>query len=341
MSALAKSLDPATRRRFRQRLLRWFDREQRKLPWRGETDPYRILLSEIMLQQTRVAVVEERYPLFLEQFPSIDLLARASEESVLAAWSGLGYYRRARSLHAAARKIAQKNYFPRSSVELEELPGVGRYTAAAVSSIAFGEPVAVVDGNVQRVMGRVTGKQLSVEVCWKTAQELLHPGRPGDFNQAMMELGAVVCLPARPICERCPIIDFCSLRGAQPRTAQQPRKKATFVYLFAQKKNSVFLRRRMPSASLMPGMWELPEIQAAKEIKRKPLLQLRHSITNTDYRVLVFAENGQKAFRRNIGKPNSGRWVPLSSVRKLPLTGLTSKILRALDLLPVKPQTSA
>src|SRR5437588_2773605 len=133
----AKSLDPATRRRFRQRLLRWFDREQRKLPWRGETDPYRILLSEIMLQQTRVAVVEERYPLFLEQFPSIAQLARASEESVLAAWSGLGYYRRARSLHAAARTIAQKNYFPGSSVELEELPGVGRYTAAAVSSIAF------------------------------------------------------------------------------------------------------------------------------------------------------------------------------------------------------------
>ena len=131
-SAPAKSLDPASRRRFRQRLLRWFDREQRTLPWRGETDPYRILLSEIMLQQTRVAVVEDRYRRFLDQFPDMQQLAQATEESVLAAWSGLGYYRRARTLHAAAKLVAQNNSFPGSSMELTELPGVGRYTAAAV-----------------------------------------------------------------------------------------------------------------------------------------------------------------------------------------------------------------
>jgi A/G-specific adenine glycosylase len=339
-SAHAKCLDPETRSRFRQRLLRWFDREQRKLPWRGETDPYRILLSEIMLQQTRVAVVEDRYRRFLHQFPDIQQLAQASEESVLAAWSGLGYYRRARSLHAAAKLVAQNNSFPRSSIELTELPGVGRYTAAAVASIAFGEPVAVVDGNVERVIGRVTGKQLSVTECWEAAEALLHPRRPGDFNQAMMELGAVVCLPASPLCGACPVIDFCQLRGAAPRVAPKPRKKATLAYLFARKRNLVFLQQRMRSASLMPGMWELPEIKTPIGMRRKPLLQLRHSITNTDYRVLIFAENGQKAFNQGKKEHKGGRWVSLSSVRKLPLTGLTSKILRALDLLPTNPFTS-
>jgi A/G-specific adenine glycosylase len=331
-------LDSVARRYFRQRLLRWFDREHRKLPWRGETDPYRVLLSEIMLQQTRVAVVEERYRLFLDQFPTVKQLADASEESVLAAWSGLGYYRRARSLHAAAKMIVQARGFPRSSIELTELPGVGRYTAAAVASIAFGEPVAVVDGNVERVIGRLVGKQLPVKECWETAQMLLHPRRPGDFNQAMMELGAVVCLPTAPACDRCPVIDFCQLRGAEPRMAHLPRKKATLAYLLAQKKTAIFLRQRMPTASLMPSMWELPEIKAPKGVKKKPLLQLRHSITNTDYRVLIFAENGQKA--HNIEEQNSGRWVSLSSVRGLPLTGLTTKILCALDLLPTNPRTS-
>jgi len=326
--------DTATRQRFHRRLLRWFDREQRKLPWRGEADPYRILLSEIMLQQTRVAVVEERYRLFLQQFPSVNQLAEASEESVLAAWSGLGYYRRARSLHAAARTVAQKNSFPSSSAELLELPGVGRYTAAAVASIAFGEPVAVVDGNVQRVLERITGKQLSVEDCWKAAQALLHPRRPGDFNQAMMELGAVVCLPVSPMCGRCPVLDFCKLRGAAPRNAQQPRKKATLTYLFAQKEEALFLRQRPQTVSVMPGMWELPEIKQPKNTKRTPLLQLRHSITNTDYSVHVFQENITQRTSSPHRDNKNGRWVPLPSIKELPLTGLTNKILRALGLLP-------
>src|SRR5947209_776201 len=140
------------RRRFRSNLLRWYEREQRTLPWRGETDPYRILVSEIMLQQTRVAVVEERYKKFLQQYPTVRALAGAKEESVLAAWSGLGYYRRARNLHAAAKQISATGSFPRTVAELMRLPGIGRYTASAVASIAFGEPVAVVDGNVKRVL---------------------------------------------------------------------------------------------------------------------------------------------------------------------------------------------
>src|SRR5579862_796179 len=135
----AKFLSAQSRRRFRVQLLRWFDREKRTLPWRGETDPYRILVSEIMLQQTRVAVVKERYPAFLRRFPGVSRMARASEASVLAAWSGLGYYRRARALRAAAREIDRRGGFPATAACLAELPGIGRYTAAAVASIAFGE----------------------------------------------------------------------------------------------------------------------------------------------------------------------------------------------------------
>src|SRR5690242_826277 len=173
MAPSAQIFPPVRRKKFRRHLLRWFDRKKRKLPWRGESDPYRILVSEIMLQQTRVAVVEERYPKFLRQFPSISRLARARPDSVLAAWSGLGYYRRARALHAACKQIQKLGDFPRSAAELAELPGIGRYTAAAVSSIAFGEAVAVVDGNVQRVLQRCKGEELSSNNCWQAAGDLL------------------------------------------------------------------------------------------------------------------------------------------------------------------------
>src|SRR5438270_2685503 len=171
---------------FRRRLLHWFQQFQRTLPWRGETDPYRILVSEIMLQQTRVAVVEDRYRKFVAQFPSVERLARARKDTVLAAWSGLGYYRRARALHQAAKEIAARESFPATANELRELPGIGRYTAAAVASIAFGKPVAVVDGNVKRVLKRVTHqqapmKQMSEEDYWQAASKLLDTRHPGDF----------------------------------------------------------------------------------------------------------------------------------------------------------------
>src|SRR5690242_4964089 len=198
------SPDAGAAQKFRKVLLTWYDESQRSLPWRGEEDPYRILVSEIMLQQTRVAVVQQRYPAFLSRFPTINALARAREESVLAAWSGLGYYRRARSLHAAANKITQQGKFPQSAAELQELPGIGRYTASAVASIAFGEPVAVVDGNVKRVLDRIFGGRLREEEYWTTAGKLIDPLQPGDFNQAMMELGATICLPGgEPRCTEC------------------------------------------------------------------------------------------------------------------------------------------
>lgn len=321
------TIQPKNEAMFRRRLLRWFQQFQRTLPWRGETDPYRILVSEIMLQQTRVAVVEDRYQKFVAQFPSVERLARAREEMVLAAWSGLGYYRRARALHQAAKEIAGRESFPATAAELRELPGIGRYTAAAVASIAFGQPVAVVDGNVKRVLGRVTHrqapiKQMAEEDYWQTAGKLLDTRRPGDFNQAMMELGALVCLPAQPLCHACPVAGLCSSRGPTARSERPQRRKAVLQYALARRNGSVLLRQRTRESSLMPGMWELPEIGAGKQ-NEPPLLTLRHSITTTDYSVLVFSTRGAST--------KIGRWVPMHAVERLPLTGLTRKILRKLS----------
>jgi A/G-specific adenine glycosylase len=309
---------------FRRLLLGWYAQSQRKLPWRGATDPYHILVSEIMLQQTRVAVVEERYTKFIAQFPSAERLARAKEATVLAAWSGMGYYRRARALHEAAKEIVQRGSFPQKATALMELAGVGRYTAAAVASIAFGEPVAVVDGNVKRVLDRLVNRSarpIPQEHYWEIASELLDRQSPGDFNQAMMELGALVCLPAQPMCHACPVANLCGARGPTERAERPPRRKAELHYALARRNGSILLRQRKKQSSLMPGMWELPEIEGANENKL-PLLKLRHSITTTDYSVFVHAGNNKKR--------QSDRWVPLRSVYRLPLTGLTRKIIRAL-----------
>jgi A/G-specific adenine glycosylase len=236
---------------FRQFLLAWYEKSQRKLPWRGATDPYHILVSEIMLQQTRVAAVEERYRQFISQFPSAEKLARAKEATVLAAWSGLGYYRRARALHGAAKEVVRLGSFPRKSPELMELPGVGRYTAAAVASIAFSEPVAVVDGNVKRVIDRLISHKaadagpVEEKQYWEIAGHLLDRQSPGDFNQAMMELGAVVCVPGNPLCAVCPVLELCASRGALPQPKKAARKKAIVQYSLCLKNGSVLLRQRL------------------------------------------------------------------------------------------------
>lgn len=315
------------KRRFRQRLLGWYDRNRRDLPWRQDRDPYRVWLSEIMLQQTRVAAVREHYHRFLQRFPTVERLAAARESSVLAAWSGLGYYRRARMLHAAAQKIVKEHAgrFPVSANGLRILPGIGRYTAAAIASIALGEPEAVVDGNVQRVLGRVLGNNVVGEELWQTAEELLSPGRPGDFNQAMMELGATVCLPRRPKCLMCPVFDLCATRGELGKPGNRTRqRKQKIHYALDCRERVVFLVKRPQNASLMPGMWELPEIEDTNGTS-EAWLTLRHSITVTDYVVRVM--------QRRAPKGTKGRWVPRGRIALLPLTGLARKILRAAEVI--------
>ena len=322
----SKTEDSISHGRFQQRLLGWFDRHKRDLPWRRDRDPYRVWLSEIMLQQTRVAAVTNHYGRFLQRFPSVEKLAAARETSVLAAWSGLGYYRRARMLHAAAKKIVKEHggKFPASAEDLRALPGIGRYTAAAIASIAFDQPVAVVDGNVERVLQRVHGKNIAGEELWRAAGELLSQQRPGDFNQAMMELGATVCLPRQPQCLLCPVSDLCATRGElQKRTKSTRQTKRDIQYTLAARNGSVFLVQRSKAETLMPGMWELPE--TAVNETAEEWLTVRHSITVTDYVVRVL--------RGTAPEDLNGRWVRKSRVTALPLTGLARKILRAAKII--------
>jgi A/G-specific adenine glycosylase len=311
---------------FSCRLLAWYEVSKRDLPWRHDRDPYHVWLSEIMLQQTRVAAVVEYYRRFLTRFPSLGKLARARQASVLAAWSGLGYYRRARMLHAAAKAIVKEHAgeFPESAAQLRALPGIGRYTAAAIASIAFNEPVAVVDGNVERVLGRVSGERLCGQRLWHTADSWLDRQRPGDFNQAMMELGAMVCLPRQPKCLACPVIEQCATRGETRKPEKEIRQRREIHYALRCRNQSVLLVRRPESASLMPGMWELPEIAGGNH-EHEPWLTLRHSITVTDYLVRVT--------RVSPPRGTGGKWVERARLPKLPLTGLARKILRAAEVI--------
>jgi len=278
-----------------------------------------------MLQQTRVAVVRDYYARFLGRFPTIEKLAAAREASVLAVWSGLGYYRRARMLHTAAKVIIQEHggKFPRTAAAISDLPGIGRYTAAAIASIAWNEPVALVDGNVERVVKRMLRKASGGEDVWRSAQQLLDTRRPGDFNQAMMELGATICTPQSPRCAACPVARFCRARGHFPITAKKEiRQKKEIHYQLNRLAGSIFLIRRPPSASLMPGFWELPQLETPNG--NQELFTVRHSITVTDYTVHV-SEGSEKR--------DSGRWITRSKLATLPLTGLTRKILRRAEII--------
>ncbi len=212
------------------RLLEWYDRERRDLPWRRVRDPWAIWVSEVMLQQTRVEVVRALYPGFLQRFPGPRALAAASDDDLLAAWQGLGYYRRARLLRDAARVVltGHSGGVPRTAAELADLPGVGEYTAGAIASIAYGERVAAVDGNVQRVVARHRGiagnvrRRPGMDAIRAAVSAWLHRDRPGDFNQALMELGAVVCSARSPQCRQCPLVADC-VAHAQGRTDELPR----------------------------------------------------------------------------------------------------------------------
>jgi A/G-specific adenine glycosylase len=321
-------LTPAALRKLRHALLTWYEEHRRELPWRRDAHPYRVWVSEIMLQQTRVAAVMDHYARFLHRFPTVQALAAAREASVLAAWSGLGYYHRARRMHQAAKVIARERNqsFPRTAEEWRELPGVGRYTAAAIASIAFGEAVAVVDGNVERVLDRVFGAVEGREAAWQRAAALLDRERPGDFNQAMMELGATVCTPRAPQCPMCPLHDWCMSRGANPVRPQPTRKRKQLIYGLARRNGSVLLVQRPADASLMAGMWELPASSDAPHNGKEPAATLRHAITDTDYEVSVFTIAPAEFHTSAV----NGKWFARRQWERLPLTGLARKILRRL-----------
>jgi len=255
---------------FRRALLRWYARAARDLPWRRTRDPYRIWVSEVLLQQTRVEAGRRYYERFLRAFPNVRALAEAPLGRVLKLWEGLGYYSRARRLHAAARQIMHQHAgrLPRASPQWARLPGVGRYTAAAIASIAFGEPVPAVDGNVKRVLARLLrieepiGQRATEESIHRAAARLLSRTRPGTFNQALMELGACVCLPRKPRCSVCPVARWCAARAAGcecslPR--RTPRAVAPLVEavaaVVAYHGRYLLVRRER---GLLAGMWGWP-----------------------------------------------------------------------------------
>jgi A/G-specific adenine glycosylase len=337
-------LPPAQISDFRSRLLAWYDAHARDLPWRRTRDPYAVWVSEIMLQQTRVAAVLDHYARFLERFPSVVALALAPEEDVLSIWSGLGYYRRARMLHRAARVVAaeHRGAVPQTAAGLRTLPGIGEYTSAAIASISFREPVAVVDGNVERVLMRVAalpakpGAALDASIRMLAAK-LVAPERPGDFNQAMMELGAVVCLPRNPLCLECPVQRLCRTRGEHESAPRKKMIRRDVTYALITRARAagleVLLEQRPADLSLMPGMWELPEIADAAGRELEPLLTVRHAITTTNYVASILkAPAGSLELLRH--RERAQMWVQSHMLSELPLTGLARKVLRRLRILP-------
>ncbi len=281
-------------------LVAWYARAHRDLPWRRTSDPYRVWVSEIMLQQTRAQAVVPYYERFLARFPTVAALAAAPEEEVLALWSGLGYYSRARNLLRAARVIHASGAFPSSYAALRALPGVGDYTAAAVASIAFGLPHAVVDGNVLRVVARIANDPSEIGAAptrdrfRAIAQSWLDPRRPGAFNQALMELGATVCLPRNPLCPACPLESRCAARAAGTAAALPVKLRKTEpqriegVLLLVRKGRRVLLRRGGKGAAQVAGFWSLPAPEDLPNARiGRRLGEFRHSITHRRYILTV------------------------------------------------------
>jgi A/G-specific adenine glycosylase len=318
-------------RQCRQLLLDWYLQARRELPWRETLDPWRILLSEVMLQQTRVVAVVPYYQRFVARFPTPQALAAAPEQELLALWSGLGYYARARNLQRAAQAIARLEAFPETFEKIRELPGVGDYTAAAVASIAFGLPHAVLDGNVARVLSRLTAERGDVQSSTvrarlkQTAQTMLDVGRPGDFNQALMELGATVCLPRVPQCLLCPLREQCAARseGIQNELPVKLNRrdpiKLAIELLLVEKNGRVLMRQRGEHEPRLAGFWELPETRLIPGARRIAKLgEFRHSITRHDYAVEVWQAEPVRA-------PKGFRWIALDELPALPLATMARK----------------
>jgi A/G-specific adenine glycosylase len=344
-----------TETRLRPLLQRWFRAEKRALPWRERRDAYRVWISEAMLQQTRVATVVPYYTRFLARFPDLRALAAASEEEVLAHWSGMGYYRRARTLHAAARTIvAQRGgVFPRTSAELSELPGIGAYTAGAIASLAYDLPEPLVDGNVERVFARLfalpgaAGSGGLRKRVWELAGELVpRTGGAGEWNESLMELGALVCLPRDPRCEACPWEGLCAARalgrpGEFPAPkARKPGVEVELVALLVERGGRLLVQQRA-AAGRMAALWELPTRELGSKhlfparwprVERRALFRegvelgrLRHTITH--HRVRLVLRRGELAAEPH---GTGWRWVAFARSSELALTGMALKALRVL-----------
>jgi A/G-specific adenine glycosylase len=340
------------------RLLSWFDENRRDLPWRRTKDPYAIWLSEVMLQQTRVKTVLDYFPRFLAAYPTVDKLAKADLSDVLGSWSGLGYYRRARALHAGAREVVEKygGKLPRDAASLRGISGIGPYTAGAISSIAFGAREPLVDGNVARVLARVFAKTCDVRTpagmkeMWNLAGELVPEKDPGRFNESLMELGATVCVPGEPRCGECPVHDLCEGRArgvaAELPVAKKkkPPREIDVVALVARRGARLLLGRRRTDG-LFGGLWEPPMVELARgERPEAPLGSLlgtrvvglevageqTHVLTHRKIRVTI-AKGGLKGEPPTSGGAAYDRfeWLDAADLGSLGMSSLARKILLA------------
>jgi A/G-specific adenine glycosylase len=349
---------------LRRQLLRWFEAHRRELPWRASRDPYRVWVAEIMLQQTRIAAVLPYYGRFFARFPDVESLARARQQEVLKLWSGLGYYSRARNLHAAAKEIVARHagHFPRELDAALALPGIGRYTAAAVLSIAYDAVLAALDGNVARVLARLGAVRgdLHEPRRWKglaaTAQQLLAVEAPGDWNQALMELGETVCTPQSPRCESCPIARACQARRRglveeipAPRKKRAPVKVQIAAAILRDPQGRTILVKE-PGAHdgvLFSRMWQFPAVEVVKDAKAElaghvratlgvhevaleALPRRRHCVTFRNVALLPFL-----GYVDALPKQRGTQILALEGLAKVPVSSATRKIAAAAADSPV------
>jgi len=342
--------------RLAPRLLIWYSHNARRLPWRGQSDPYAVWISEVMLQQTRVETVVPYYQRWIRRFPNVTSLARASEQEVLRLWEGLGYYGRARNLRRAAKLVVDEygGQVPQNVKALRKLPGIGRYTAAAIASIAFGLDEAVLDGNIRRVLARVYDVTAPVDApegerfLWKLAAKNLPVGKAGDYNQALMDLGAAICLPRQPHCARCPLTQICRARrnGTQAeRPVRRPRKPIpTHVHAAGviYRRGRVLLARR-PSKALLGGLWEFPNGRVPGGPARGLATALRggYNLHIRRARSLGILEHAYTHFRVTVhafrcelvGRPQatSLKWVRLKDLGEYPMGKIDRQIASMLQ----------
>lgn len=347
--------DASWRRSLRRALLSWYDRHARILPWRASRDPYRVWISEVMLQQTQVETVKPYFARFVEQFPSVADLAAADEATVLRLWEGLGYYRRARQLHQAARTIVAEHQgrFPASLDQLRTLPGIGRYTAGAILSIAFDQRQPILEGNTLRLYSRLLAYEADPRRAegqrrlWEFAQQILPRQRVGAFNQALMELGSEICTPRQPACDSCPLARLCPTRarGWQDRIPLSAKKTVYETIdetaVIVQRHQTVLLRRCGPRER-WAGLWDFPRFgndptapdhgQLAEQVSRltgiqvhvgRRLSQLRHAVTRFRIRLTCYAATYRAGRPRD---PDNCRWVKPTELHAYPLSATGRKL---------------
>jgi A/G-specific adenine glycosylase len=338
--------------KFARLTLIWYSKHARKLPWRDHPDPYVIWVSEIMLQQTQVATVIPYFKRWMKKYPNISSLATAEEQDILAMWEGLGYYARARNLLKASRIIAGEmgGVIPSNLIDLKSLPGIGRYTAAAIVSMAYNADEATLDGNIKRVLARAFKITMPVNttsgerLLWQTASHHLPKGRAGDYNQALMDIGAMVCLPKNPLCSECPFLGLCEaqkkgMQSVLPVTTKKRMVPTRIKVAAIVERNGKVLMRQRPTNGLLGGMWEFPAgevdtnpalglesaIESEYQLKVKlvsPFTIIHHAYTHfklTEHAILCTLKGKQRL-------PERFLWVPLIQLREYPMGKVDRRI---------------